>query len=153
MSHRQCRTWFSTVSCSGIGPALIPSLQVALHSRSTNLLLYRRVRNILLYIAGKRLESHKRGCSGMQVGGLGDGDAGPSLRSCMEKINKVTKVATNDAASVNGCISKKEQTVMIDSRSHPERYRAHLDLPCFGHQCCLMTRPALEGFRMWSFMG
>ena len=86
----------------------------------------------------------------MTVDGAGDGETVGSLQAVVDDVCVITKVPTNDAASVNNCITRSEKDAMIATRRRlrlarpgAQTYRSHLDIRCYAHQACLLTRPVV----------
>ena len=66
-----------------------------------------------------------------------------SLQKVIDSMPNINKLMTNDAAIVNDCICRAEQSEMVAARS-ATRYRCHVDIHCQAHQWCLTTRPVIE---------
>ena len=61
----------------------------------------------------------------------------------MKRCRVILKLATNDAAITNDCLTRHEQDA-ARLATREDHIRAHLDLYCQGHQSCLLTRPVVD---------
>ena len=99
------------------------------------------------------IESRKLPWSVMLCGRVGRvwEERAPGLQEALSEVRIVIKVMTQDAATTNNCLIRREQDAVLSFATvasgiivGPRLIRALLPIRCLSHQSCLETRPLYE---------